>query len=239
MGTTQKKKKKPKKASVKRKEKRTTTTLSCRTMEMINNSSIGITSLLRPDLRKSDSKSPRSRSTSFKNNFTVYLVKEPLDRLAFAQSRPHMEFRKAQLDPHQWWEKTATDQRERRLQAPLEPLVVRQRGCGRDALTAFHSAPSGHELSQQTATRSGLQRIERLSDSLIPGQPRPRAYPRAVQNYLPTSGLLPTSSPLPETPADEFAVNELDFEDHFDLLYSKHCNKQAPRRKKENTKNFT
>ncbi|KAL9480245.1 hypothetical protein ACSS6W_005031 [Trichoderma asperelloides] len=91
----------------------------------------------------------------------------------------------------------------------------------------------------QTATRSGLQRIERLSDSLIPGQPRPRAYPRAVQNYLPTSGLLPTSSPLPETPADQFAVNELDFEDHFDLLYSKHCNKQAPRRKKENTKNFT
>ncbi|UKZ90547.1 uncharacterized protein TrAFT101_005558 [Trichoderma asperellum] len=65
---------------------------------------------------------------------------------------------------------------------------------------------------QQTATSSGLQRIERLGDSLIPGQPRPRAYPRTVQNYL------PTSSPLPERLADEFAVNELEFADHFDAL---------------------
>ncbi|KAK1247120.1 hypothetical protein MKX08_000922 [Trichoderma sp. CBMAI-0020] len=62
-----------------------------------------------------------------------------------------------------------------------------------------------------SGTRSrGLQRVQRLGDSLIPGQPRPRAYQRAVQSSLPT---------LPEAPTeDEFAVNDIEFADHFDAL---------------------
>ncbi|KAL7940758.1 hypothetical protein V8C42DRAFT_336698 [Trichoderma barbatum] len=77
------------------------------------------------------------------------------------------------------------------------------------------AAVSSHP-NRLTAAGYGLQHIQQLGDSLIPGQPRPRAYQRAVQMNV------PTPSPLPEAAIEaeeiDFAVNDLEFNDHFESL---------------------